>query len=287
MAVFPRQGRSLDLAPFRESAARGLLSFSGPVHIVILSSQLPRAGGSVPAFVNSVFAILITEQPLCYGGCVPRPRVHDLDAVMDAAERLAVTSGPSAVTIRAISATTGVSNGAIYHGFGSRAGLLGRVWLRAAERFLLLQREAVEATLSNSPSGEAAVQAVVVAADAPAIYLEQYPTGGRFLLTVRRDELIGSSDIPADVATGLRTLDKLLGDLFAQLARRLWDRDDRHAIGVMRECIVELPGALLLRGNRTTDLPARQRLSAAVRAVLEVGPPPVRQQPIRKRRRPT
>jgi hypothetical protein len=49
---FPRQGRSLDLAPFRESAARGLLSFSGPVHIVILSSQLPRAGGSVPAFVK-------------------------------------------------------------------------------------------------------------------------------------------------------------------------------------------------------------------------------------------
>ena len=201
---------------------------------------------------------------------------------MDAAELLAVTSGPNAVTIRAISATTGVSNGALYHGFGSRAGLLGRVWLRAAERFLLVQREAVERALSGSPSGEAAADAVVAAADAPAIFLEQHPTCGRFLLTVRREELIGSSDIPPDVATGLRTLDTLLGDLFAQLARRLWDRDDRDAIGVMRDCIVELPSALLLRGHQRTDHLARQRLSAAVRAVLHVGPPPVRP-PLQKR----
>jgi AcrR family transcriptional regulator len=215
---------------------------------------------------------------------VPRPRVHDLDAVMDAAELLAIKSGPNAVTIRAISATTGMSNGAIYHGFGSRAGLLGRVRLRAAERFLLLQREAVERALAVSPSREAAAEAVVAAADAPAIFLEQYPTCGRFLLTVRRDELIGSSEIPPDVATQLRKLDNLLGDLFAQLARRLWDRDDRDAIGIMRDCIVELPSALLLRGHRTTDHLARQRLSAAVRAVLQVGPPSAQQQPIQKRR---
>ena len=207
---------------------------------------------------------------------------------MDAAESLAVTSGPNAVTIRAMSARTGVSNGAIYHGFGSRVGLLGRVWLRAAERFLLLQNEAVQRALAGDearpgcPSREAAADAVVAAADAPAIFLEQHPTSGRFLLTVRREELIGSSDIPPEVATGLRTLAKLLGDLFAQLARRLWDRDDRDAIAVVRDCVVELPSALLLRGDPTTDHFARQRLSASVRAVLHVGPPPVRP-PLQKR----
>ena len=196
---------------------------------------------------------------------------------MDAAELLAVNSGPNAVTIRAISAITGMSNGALYHGFGSRAGLLGSVWLRAAERFLLVQREAVDRALAESPSRKAAIEAVVVAADTPAMFLEQYPTCGRFLLTVRREELIGSSEIPLDVATQLRKLDKLLADLFAQLAQRLWGRDDRDATSVMRDCIVELPSALLLRGNRRTDHHARQRLSAAVRAVLQVGPPPARQ----------
>ena len=39
--------------------------------------------------------------------------------------------GPAAVTIRAISSATGVSNGAVYHTFGSRAGVLARAWLRA------------------------------------------------------------------------------------------------------------------------------------------------------------
>jgi AcrR family transcriptional regulator len=217
------------------------------------------------------------EQLLCYCGGVPRPRVHDLDAVMDAAELLAVNSGPNAVTIRAISAITGMSNGALYHGFGSRAGLLGSVWLRAAERFLLVQREAVDRALAESPSRKAAIEAVVVAADTPAMFLEQYPTCCRFLLTVRREELIGSSEIPPDVATQLRKLDKLLADLFAQLAQRLWGRDDRDATRVMRDCIVELPSALLLRDKRRTDHHARQRLSAAVRAVLQVGPPPDRQ----------
>ncbi|WP_165825133.1 TetR/AcrR family transcriptional regulator, partial [Mycolicibacter senuensis] len=53
-----------------------------------------------------------------------RPRVHDPGRVLDAVESLAARSGPTAVTIRAVSETTGASNGAVYHGFGSRAGLM-------------------------------------------------------------------------------------------------------------------------------------------------------------------
>ncbi|MFZ1165505.1 MAG: TetR/AcrR family transcriptional regulator, partial [Mycobacterium sp.] len=40
---------------------------------------------------------------------MPRPRVYDPDRVLDAVETLAVASGPAAVTIRAISATVGLS----------------------------------------------------------------------------------------------------------------------------------------------------------------------------------
>lgn len=52
---------------------------------------------------------------------MPRPRVHDPDRVLAAVESLAARSGPAAVTIRAVSEATGASNGAVYHGFGSRA----------------------------------------------------------------------------------------------------------------------------------------------------------------------
>ena len=78
---------------------------------------------------------------------MPRPRVYDLDRVLDAAEALAVASGPAAVTIRGISAAVGVSNGALYHSFGSRAGLLAQAWLRAGRRFLDAQAAVVDSTL--------------------------------------------------------------------------------------------------------------------------------------------
>lgn len=182
---------------------------------------------------------------------MPRPRVHDLDQLLDAAERLAVESGAAAVTVRALSDLTGVSNGAIYHAFGSRAGLVGRAWLRAARRFLDLQRDMVEAALAGGDPSEAAAGAVVAAADAPAQFVLDHPSSGRFLLTVRRSELLGSADLPADVAAELQDLDHGLTDLFVKLSRALWSRADRAAVDVIRDCVVELPNALLLRGRRT------------------------------------
>src|SRR5260370_41102593 len=93
---------------------------------------------------------------------MPRPRVHDPGRVLDAAEALAVASGPAAVTIRAISAAVGVSNGAVYHTFGSRTGLLARAWLRAGRRFLAAQT----ASEDQAPSG---VEAVLPDSDPPRV----------------------------------------------------------------------------------------------------------------------
>lgn len=107
---------------------------------------------------------------------MPRPRVHDLDHLLDVAEALAVESGPAAVTIRALSELTSVSNGAIYHAFGSRAGLLGRVWLRGAQRMLTVQRGSVDDALATGT----AVDAIVAAADAPARFLLDHPTADSF-----------------------------------------------------------------------------------------------------------
>src|ERR1700754_318732 len=148
---------------------------------------------------------------------MPRPQVYDRDAMLDAAEELAVEGGVKAVTIRAVSDLAGISNGAIYHAFGSRGGLVGRAWVRAARRFLALQRQSVDA--EDDP-----IRAVVAAADAPAVFSEQYPSSTRLVFEISREELIG--DAPAEVQAELRSLDTDLRDMLIRLSLAVWDRKD-------------------------------------------------------------
>jgi AcrR family transcriptional regulator len=205
---------------------------------------------------------------------MPRPRVYKPDRVLDAVESLAATSGPAAVTIRAISAAVGVSNGALYHTFGSRSALMGRVWLRAGRRFLAVQNNLVDKALSTS-GPQAPVAAVVAAADAPAVFAEQHPDSSKVLLTVSREDLL-DSDLPDDVAIELRDLDRLLIGLLIRLAVNLWNRKDARAVDTITTCIVDLPTAILLRRDRLANPTAREHLRASVRAVLDVGPPPLK-----------
>ncbi|MEV0671515.1 TetR/AcrR family transcriptional regulator [Mycobacterium sp. NPDC050441] len=197
---------------------------------------------------------------------MPRPRVYDPDTVLDATESLAVRSGPASVTIRAISDAVGLSNGALYHSFGSRAGLLGRVWLRAGRRFLALQRELVDAANQGT-------DAIAAAAYAPVIFAERRPDSARLLLQLRREQVLGP-DLPEELADQSHALEKQLVDLMIELAMAAWDRRDRAAVDTVTTCIVDLPTAILLHRNRLTDPTARHHLNAAVAAVLAVGPAP-------------
>lgn len=180
-----------------------------------------------------------------------------------------MTAGPAAVTIRAISAAVGVSNGALYHSFGSRSGLVGRTWLRAGRRFLEVQHELVDAALSTSDPPAA----IVAAAEAPAVFAAGHPASSRLLLTVRRDELL-NTDLPVEIVSELGDLDRSLISLMTRLAVNAWDRRDAQAVDTITACIVDLPTAILLRGDRLCSSTARAHLRAAVLAVLAVGPPP-------------
>jgi AcrR family transcriptional regulator len=200
---------------------------------------------------------------------MPRPRVYDVDRMLDAAESLAAEAGPSAVTIRAVAAAAGVSNGALYHTFGSRAELLARTWLRAARRFLAAQRVLVEESLSPR-------NAVVAAAQAPAVFAEQYPPSSSVLLAVRREELV-SEGIRREVASEVAATQAELVELMVGLATAMWDRKDAAAVDVITTCIVDLPTSILFQRNRIHNPTAVEHLRAAVRAVLDVGPPPVKQ----------
>jgi hypothetical protein len=128
--------------------------------------------------------------------------------------------------------------------------------------------------IDAAPDGDG-VAAVVAAAEAPAAFAEEYPHSSQLLWTVRRDELLGP-ETPTEIASQLRDLDRLLVERMIRLARVQWDRKDAAAVDVITTCIVDLPTAILLRRNRIHDPDARERLRAAVRAVLAIGPPPRR-----------
>jgi AcrR family transcriptional regulator len=209
---------------------------------------------------------------------MPRPRVHDPERILDAAEALAVESGPAAVTIRAIGAATGVSNGALYHGFGSRGALLGRAWLRAGCRFLEAQASLIDQALSlagreAADAMQAKVDAVVAAADTPVVFAERYPNSSALLWTVRREELL-DDELPDEIATELKDLDTLLIDVMIRLSLSMWDRKDAGAVDTIAMCIVDLPAGIVLKRDRLRSKTARRQLHAAVKAVLEIGPPP-------------
>lgn len=232
-------------------------------HVTLPESYTHKLRVALPNVNRSPW---IKEQLLCYGEAMPRPRVYDPDVVLDAVETLVVTSGPAAATIRAISEAVGLSNGALYHSFGSRAALLGQTWVRAGRRFLALQREMVDAAGSGADG-------IVAAARAPAVFAEQHPASARLVLQIRREDTL-SDDLPAPLAAELVDLEKQLVDLMIQLSITAWDRRDRAAVDTVTTCIVDLPTAILLQRNRLASTAAQDHLNAAVRAVLAVGPPP-------------
>lgn len=214
---------------------------------------------------------------------MPRPRAHDLDQVLDTAEQLVVDGGRQGLTVRRLAAASGVSNGAIYHAFGSLAVVQGRMWLRAATEFLDLQTELTDHALGRAPETEAdtAVRAVVAAADAPARFAHRRPAAARMLLTVRREQLLGP-ELPTDLADALIGLDRrLVSEVLCRLAWALWGRRDGPSVEVITTCVFDLPTALFRRavtdlaadGTAQISTEARERLEAAVRAVLSCPPP--------------
>jgi hypothetical protein len=98
---------------------------------------------------------------------------------------------------------------------------------------------------------------------------------------VRREELLGD-EIPAELAGEVNELQNELVDLMIRLSTSMWDRKDAKAVDVISTCVVDLPTAILLRRNRLDDPLARELLRAAVRAVLEIGPPPAKCKPGRR-----
>jgi len=199
-----------------------------------------------------------------------RPRTHEIDSLLDAAEHLLATKGGSGVTIRALAESTGASSGTLYHAFGSRSDLLGHMWLRAARMFLDLQEQAIDRELGDSGDHGRAVNAAVAVASVPATIGVDSPDTATVLLRYRRDEILGE-ELSEGLRSELQDLDLRLLSVLTRISEGLWKRRDRAAIETVAICVVDLPTAILInrRERRIDPLIA---LDAAVRGVLSNPP---------------
>lgn len=228
---------------------------------------------------------LVLERLLSYTLPVPRPRRHDIDALLDVAEELATSADPAGLTLRALARAAAVSNGSIYHAFTSKDDLLARMWLRTAQRFLALQAEAVDHRLAGRRSRRAGVEALVAAARSPAEFGRRHPAAARLFFTQRRDQLF-STDLPPDVLAGLEEVQERFTATLVRLAEAVWGRRDRTAVEAATACVVDLPGGLvrrtLLAGAGIDEL-TETRIEAAVEAIaalpLPAPPPPTGDDP--------
>ena len=202
---------------------------------------------------------------------MPRPRLYDRDLVLDAAESLAVQTGPAGVTTRAVASAAGVSNGADLPQLSVPRGPRRPHVVACCRGFLSVQGELVDAALTD-PAADP-VDAVVAAADAPAVYYGLHPQSARLLVRVNRSQLLGDA-VSDEVAAELAALDAELVALLVRLAHKLWNRRDAAAVDAVTLCVVDLPTAFLLSRHRIDSEWARLRLGSAVRATLADGPPP-------------
>lgn len=207
---------------------------------------------------------------------MPRPRVHDIDDLLDAAQRLFAEGGVEGLTLRALASAAGVSNGSIYHAFVSKEELVARLWLRGVGRCLDVLEGRVTAGLARLDSHQASAADVVVSvASAVVEFAAEDPTLAALFflhpLDALRQEIASPQLQDAFDAVAQRFTAILL-----RLADAMWGRRDRVAVETIACCVVDLPSGLLrrqLRGNGVPSPETARRLAAAAHAVLELPVP--------------
>jgi AcrR family transcriptional regulator len=194
-----------------------------------------------------------------------RPKLHDEDSILDAAESLLAEGGRERLTVRALSARTGAPTGSLYHAFGSRTELLGQLWLRAAELFLdRLEEEMNRALAGQEP--DRGTRALLAASRTLALIQAERPNTAALLFAQSREALL-SEGLPKELQESLRALDQRLSGAIRSLAKATLGRTDEAAICVVAICIVELPTALLT-GRRRPGIDREEILEGAIEGVL-------------------
>lgn len=194
---------------------------------------------------------------------VPRPELHPVDGILDAARDLVLQGGARAATVDGIVAASGAPKGSIYHRFSTVEDLLAAVWLRAVRRS---QAGFLEALGAGGDPVEAAVAAGLAVCD----FARSEPADARLLAAVRREDLVASVADPT-LADALRAVNRPLEVGLATMARRLYGRASGGVVQRVACAVVDLPhGAIRRHLVAGTPVPGsvRPQLAAAIRAAL-------------------
>jgi AcrR family transcriptional regulator len=193
---------------------------------------------------------------------MPRPQLHPSDTMLDAARDLLLERGSGSATVEAIADLSGAPTGSIYHRFGSRDGLLTRLWIRAVYRS--------QASFLVALEHEDPRTAALAAAQSILEFCEQEPADARLLVSFRREDLIRTAP-SGQLADELKELNRPLEAAVVTLARRLYGRPSRAAVNRTLLAVFDLPYGAVRRYLITgTKIPAglRDHVARAVEAVL-------------------
>lgn len=186
--------------------------------------------------------------------------------MLDAARDLLLERGSASATVEAIADLSGAPTGSIYHRFGSRDGLLTRLWIRAVHRS---QSSFLAALEHEDPQA-----AALAGARSIMEFCEREPADARLLVSFRREDLIRTAP-SGQLADELEELNRPVEAAVVTLARRLYGRSTRAAVDRTLLAVFDLPyGAVrryLITGSK---IPAglRDDVARAVEAVLQDGP---------------
>lgn len=147
---------------------------------------------------------------------MPRLAKFDEGRILDAAAKLVASRGPTAATVAAIGSALGAPSGSIYHRFGSRDALLGRLWLSKATIF----QDRWTAALRTADPVEAGLQAAL---SMPQVVREDLDAA-RVMLLHRREDFV-SGEWPAEMKANAEALGRQVKDGLSELTRRLFGRD--------------------------------------------------------------
>jgi AcrR family transcriptional regulator len=192
---------------------------------------------------------------------VPRPALHDTEAVLDATRELILDVGPRGTGIREISRRSGAPSGSLYHRFSSRDNLVALAWLRAVRRFQAGYLQALEC---HDPA-EAIRHAIAWAVE----YALREPRDTRLLLSHSQADLLDRAPAAETIAQ-LAAVNQRLEVALRDLSRRLFKSSSRASLERVSNAVIDLPYAALRRHVLARTLSPRTiaPLQAAALAIV-------------------
>ncbi len=196
---------------------------------------------------------------------MPRPTLHEERHILSAASTLVAEKGPGAATMAAISAASGAANGSLYHRFGSRDRLLGRLWLNKAAEF----QDRFERALDIADAREAGLEAALSLPRG----VRQDPEGARIMLLYRREDFL-SDGWPHEMSLEAERLAAQFQQLLDRSAERLFGVRTAAAKRVTAFALLDLPFSSVRRyvaAGKPPSVELERLITTAYHAIVDAG----------------